>query len=112
MWVGLNPSKKSIKNQKTFFLKGCHILPTLYNNLVAGHQYLLSVRCLGILKNGGALLGSTRVGHGDGLQTLDAFGPWGCQLDRTIRGYSNWKNDTEGSILSVKFSINIISSNK
>lgn len=89
-----------------FFLKRCHILPTLYNNLVARHQYLLSVRCLGILKNSGALLGSTRVGHGDSLQTLDAFGPWGCQLDRTIRGYSNWKSDTGSSILSVKFNIN------
>lgn len=53
-------------------------LLTLYNNLVARHQYLLSIRCLGILKDSSALLASTRVGHGDSLQTLNALRPWSC----------------------------------
>lgn len=75
------------KNSFGFFpLRRFHTLLTLYNNLITGHKDLLAVRRLCILKDGGALLGST---SGDRLQTLKAFGPWGGQLDCAISGYSN-----------------------
>lgn len=67
---------------------------TLNHHLVAGHQYLLPIRCLSILEHGGTLLASTRVRHGNSLQALNAFGSWGCQLDCTISSYSNWDHQT------------------
>lgn len=59
---------------------------TLYNDLIAGNKDLLTIGCLCILEDGGALLGST---SGDCLQTLEAFRSWGCQLDCAISGDSN-----------------------
>lgn len=58
---------------------------TLYNDLIAGNKDLLTIGCLCILEDGGALLGSS----GDCLQTLEAFRSWGCQLDCAISGDSN-----------------------
>lgn len=78
----------SLHSEITLFTN-VYYFPTLYNNLVTWHQYLLAVRGLCILKDGGALLGSARVGHGDGLKSLEAFRSRSCQLDRAIRGYGN-----------------------
>lgn len=66
-----------------FFLlqRAFHSSLTLYNDLVTGNQDLLTVGCLCVLEDGGALLSSA---GGDCLQTLKAFRSWGCQLDRAI----------------------------
>lgn len=62
---------------------------TLHYHLVAGHQDLLSIGGLGILQDGGALLGARRVGHGQGLHPLHAICTVIGQLDGAALGDGN-----------------------
>lgn len=88
----LTLAKNNTLTLKTFFKMSCFVLffqPTLYNNLVARHQYLLTIWRLSVLQDGGALLDCARVGHGDRRDTLDAFRPRVRQVDFAIRGYGD-----------------------
>lgn len=71
-------------------------LLTLYNYLVAGHQDLLAITCLGILQNGGAWLGASRIGHRQCLEALNPICSIIGQLDGPTLCDGNWgrKNKT------------------
>lgn len=69
--------------------------PTLHHHLVTGHQDLLAVAGLRVLKDGGAGLRRRRVGHGESLQALHAVSAVIGQLDGAALRDGDWERKEE-----------------